>query len=90
MKLDLSYCGLRAAYIHRLNIDDTLISGIHELNLEGNPILQEVCSFTICSNLFFLDSKISRVCFIISIHVYREQTVVIVDVYQTDAQHIDY
>ncbi|KAF2284375.1 hypothetical protein GH714_021245 [Hevea brasiliensis] len=41
VKLDLSYCGLMSTYIHKLNIDDTLISGIHELNLEGNPILQE-------------------------------------------------
>ncbi|XP_012086071.1 protein TONSOKU isoform X1 [Jatropha curcas] len=41
VKLDLSYCGLRTAYIHKLNTEDTLICGIIELNLEGNPILQE-------------------------------------------------
>ncbi|XP_048233146.1 protein TONSOKU isoform X2 [Ricinus communis] len=41
VKLDLSYCGLTAAYAHQLNIEDTLVCGILELNLEGNPIMQE-------------------------------------------------
>lgn len=41
LKLDLSYCGLTSEYITRQNTDATLISGILELNLGGNPIMQE-------------------------------------------------
>ncbi|KAJ6991180.1 hypothetical protein NC653_019397 [Populus alba x Populus x berolinensis] len=40
VKLDLSYCGLMPAYTHMLSTD-TLICGILELNLAGNPIMQE-------------------------------------------------
>ncbi|KAL3528003.1 hypothetical protein ACH5RR_012659 [Cinchona calisaya] len=41
VKLDLSFCGLTADYIIRLNIEDCWINGILELNLGGNPIMQE-------------------------------------------------
>ncbi|KAJ6677814.1 PROTEIN TONSOKU [Salix viminalis] len=40
VKLDLSYCGLMPAYTRILSTD-TLICGILELNLAGNPIIQE-------------------------------------------------
>uniref|UniRef100_A0A6N2LC22 Protein TONSOKU n=1 Tax=Salix viminalis TaxID=40686 RepID=A0A6N2LC22_SALVM len=40
VKLDLSYCGLMPAYTRILSTD-TLICGILELNLAGNPIMQE-------------------------------------------------
>ncbi|XVF61874.1 hypothetical protein PTKIN_Ptkin08bG0169300 [Pterospermum kingtungense] len=41
LKLDLSYCGVTSAYIYELNTDVIFISGILELNLRGNPIMQE-------------------------------------------------
>uniref|UniRef100_A0A5B6ZRH6 Protein TONSOKU n=1 Tax=Davidia involucrata TaxID=16924 RepID=A0A5B6ZRH6_DAVIN len=41
VKLDLSYCGLSSQYIVRLNAGISLIGGIFELNLGGNPIMQE-------------------------------------------------
>ncbi|WCJ32134.1 tetratricopeptide repeat (TPR)-containing protein [Euphorbia peplus] len=41
VKLDLSYCGLTDTYIQKLNNDDNLVSGILELNLEGNPVRKE-------------------------------------------------
>ncbi|CAK7355042.1 unnamed protein product [Dovyalis caffra] len=41
VKLDLSYCGLMPAYSHILSTG-TLICGILELNLAGNPIMQEL------------------------------------------------
>ncbi|XP_021899947.1 protein TONSOKU [Carica papaya] len=40
-KLDLSYCGLTPLYIHKLNSNVTLMSAILELNVGGNPIMQE-------------------------------------------------
>ncbi|KAJ6419255.1 hypothetical protein OIU84_029382 [Salix udensis] len=40
VKLDLSYCGIMPAYTRILSTD-TLICGILELNLAGNPIMQE-------------------------------------------------
>lgn len=42
MKLDLSSCILTPDYIVRLNAEVSLVSGILELNLCGNPIMQEV------------------------------------------------
>lgn len=42
VKLDLSYCGLTFEYI--LNINVNSFCSILELNLEGNPIMLEVCS----------------------------------------------
>ncbi|XP_012572250.2 protein TONSOKU [Cicer arietinum] len=42
VKLDLSYCGLTSDYI--LNINVFSFWFILELNLEGNPIMLEVCS----------------------------------------------
>ncbi|XP_065875046.1 protein TONSOKU [Euphorbia lathyris] len=41
VKLDLSYCGLTATYIQKLNNNDNLVSSMLELNLEGNPIREE-------------------------------------------------
>lgn len=43
VKVDLSYCGITSVYTDRLNADASLASGIVELNLGGNPIMQEVC-----------------------------------------------
>ncbi|XP_057967784.1 protein TONSOKU isoform X2 [Malania oleifera] len=40
-KLDLSYCELTSQYIVKLNADFPLAGGIIELNLGGNPIMQE-------------------------------------------------
>lgn len=42
LKLDLSSCGLTSNYIVRLNAETSLITGITELNLGGNLILEEV------------------------------------------------
>lgn len=41
LKLDLSSCGLTSNYIVRLNAETSLITGITELNLGGNLILEE-------------------------------------------------
>ncbi|KAI3735773.1 hypothetical protein L6452_15286 [Arctium lappa] len=41
VKLDLSSCLLTSNYIMKLNTDASLISGILELNLGGNPLMQE-------------------------------------------------
>ncbi|KAK4840892.1 hypothetical protein QYF36_020698 [Acer negundo] len=41
VKLDLSYCGLTSTCVHKFNTDVSLARGIHELNLGGNPIMQE-------------------------------------------------
>ncbi|KAK0605730.1 hypothetical protein LWI29_030110 [Acer saccharum] len=41
VKLDLSYCGLTSTCILKFNSDVSLARGIHELNLGGNPIMQE-------------------------------------------------
>ncbi|KAK3023506.1 hypothetical protein RJ639_043790, partial [Escallonia herrerae] len=41
VKLDLSSCGLTSQYIVRLHAENSLINGILELNLGGNPIMQE-------------------------------------------------
>lgn len=43
VKLDLSSCGLTSQFISKLNDEISLISGVTELNLGGNPITQEVC-----------------------------------------------
>ncbi|XP_057495942.1 protein TONSOKU isoform X1 [Actinidia eriantha] len=41
VKLDLSSCGLTPHYILRLTAEISLITGILELNLGGNPFMQE-------------------------------------------------
>ncbi|XP_052206092.1 protein TONSOKU isoform X2 [Diospyros lotus] len=41
VKLDLSSCGLTSQYVGRLSAEFSLISGILELNLGGNLIMQE-------------------------------------------------
>lgn len=41
VKLDLSYCGLTSNYIVNINVN--YFGSILELNLEGNPIMLEVC-----------------------------------------------
>ncbi|KAK8524900.1 hypothetical protein V6N12_029752 [Hibiscus sabdariffa] len=41
LKLDLSFCGVTSTYISELNTNAMFISGILELNLQGNPIMQE-------------------------------------------------
>ncbi|TXG57458.1 hypothetical protein EZV62_015287 [Acer yangbiense] len=42
VKLDLSYCGLTSTCVHKFNADVSLARGIDELNLGGNPIMQEL------------------------------------------------
>ncbi|KAL3650013.1 hypothetical protein CASFOL_006416 [Castilleja foliolosa] len=44
VRLDLSFCGLTSDYIIRLRNEESLISGIIELDLSGNPIMKEGCS----------------------------------------------
>lgn len=44
VKLDVSSCGLTSHFLVRLHAKISLINGIIELNLGGNPITQEVCS----------------------------------------------
>lgn len=41
LKLDMSFCGITSSYIHKLGTDANLLSSIMELNLGGNPIMQE-------------------------------------------------
>ncbi|KAK8618830.1 hypothetical protein V6N13_132809 [Hibiscus sabdariffa] len=41
LKLDLSFCGVASTYISELNTNVFFISGILELNLQGNPIMEE-------------------------------------------------
>ncbi|XP_015891011.3 protein TONSOKU [Ziziphus jujuba] len=41
VKLDLSYCGLTSKYVLKINTNISLVCGIIELNLTGNPIMQE-------------------------------------------------
>ncbi|KAK8271273.1 hypothetical protein V6Z12_D11G252100 [Gossypium hirsutum] len=41
LKLDLSFCGVASTYIYELNTNAIFISGILELHLGGNPIMQE-------------------------------------------------
>ncbi|KAK4479542.1 hypothetical protein RD792_015059 [Penstemon davidsonii] len=41
LRLDLSFCGLTRDYIYSLGNEVALISGILELNLGGNPIMEE-------------------------------------------------
>ncbi|XP_021803194.1 protein TONSOKU-like isoform X2 [Prunus avium] len=41
VKLDLSYCGVTFIYVLKLSTDSSMICGILELNLSGNPIMQE-------------------------------------------------
>ncbi|PIN21063.1 Ran GTPase-activating protein [Handroanthus impetiginosus] len=41
VRLDLSFCGLTCDYIVRLRDEASLVSGIVELNLGGNPIMKE-------------------------------------------------
>ncbi|KAL6523140.1 hypothetical protein OROHE_016435 [Orobanche hederae] len=48
VRLDLSFCGLTSGYIVRLRDDTSLISGILELNLGGNPIMREVLVICKC------------------------------------------
>lgn len=43
VKLDLSYCGITSNNF--VNAGATLFSSILELNLQGNPIMPEVCCF---------------------------------------------
>ena len=42
VKLDLSSCGITSEYFSMRNTGICLINGILELNLGGNPIMQEV------------------------------------------------
>ncbi|KAK4416756.1 protein TONSOKU [Sesamum alatum] len=44
VRLDLSFCGLTCDYIVGLRDEASLINGILELNLGGNPIMKEGCS----------------------------------------------
>ncbi|KAK6117535.1 hypothetical protein DH2020_048714 [Rehmannia glutinosa] len=44
VRLDLSFCGLTSDYIVRLRDEASLVTGILELNLGGNPIMQEGCN----------------------------------------------
>lgn len=41
VKLDLSYCGLTFNFV--LNTSVNFFCSVIELNLEGNPIMPEVC-----------------------------------------------
>ncbi|KAE8696436.1 Protein TONSOKU [Hibiscus syriacus] len=41
LKLDLSFCGVACTYISEFNTNVMFINGILELNLRGNPIMQE-------------------------------------------------
>ncbi|KAK8989807.1 hypothetical protein V6N11_064223 [Hibiscus sabdariffa] len=41
LKLDLSFCGVASTYISELNTNAIFISSILELNLQGNPIMEE-------------------------------------------------
>ncbi|XP_034683390.1 protein TONSOKU [Vitis riparia] len=41
VKLDLSYCGLTSEYITNLNAEVPMVGGILEINLGGNPVMQE-------------------------------------------------
>ncbi|KAL9462342.1 hypothetical protein AB3S75_000365 [Citrus x aurantiifolia] len=41
VKLDLSYCGLESTCIHKFTASVSLVHGILELNLGGNPIMKE-------------------------------------------------
>ncbi|KAL6286684.1 hypothetical protein ACE6H2_011074 [Prunus campanulata] len=41
LKLDLSYCGVTSNYVLKLSTVSSMICGILELNLSGNPIMQE-------------------------------------------------
>lgn len=47
VKLDLSYCGLTSEYITNLNAEVPMVGGILEINLGGNPVMQEVCFLVI-------------------------------------------
>lgn len=47
LKLDLSYCGITSTFIYKLNVNVGLVHSILELNLGGNPIVQEVCYLSI-------------------------------------------
>lgn len=51
VRLDLSICGLTCDYIVGLKDEASLISGILELNLGGNPIMKEVCFFLLVYRL---------------------------------------
>lgn len=61
VKLDLSSCGLTSEYFAKLNIGTSSISGILELNLGGNPIMQQVhfLSYQAALGLFFVHSLAS-------------------------------
>lgn len=41
LKLDMSFCGITSSYVHKLGTDVNLLSSIIELNLGGNPLMQE-------------------------------------------------
>lgn len=58
LKLDLSFCGVASTYIYELNTNAIFISGILELHLGGNPIMQEVCLISDYNN--FIVYKYSR------------------------------
>lgn len=53
VKIDLSYCGLESTCIHKFSANFSLVHGVVELNLGGNPIMQEVCSTSIYDTLVF-------------------------------------
>ncbi|CAN6572828.1 unnamed protein product [Malus baccata var. baccata] len=41
VKLDFSKCEVTSNYVHKLSTDSSMICGIVELNLSGNPIMEE-------------------------------------------------
>lgn len=43
VKLDLAYCGLTSKYLVKFGGCISIIQRVHELNLSGNAIMQEVC-----------------------------------------------
>lgn len=55
VKLDLSYCGLESTCIRKFTASVSLVHGILELNLGGNPIMKEVCSTSVYGTLVIAD-----------------------------------
>ncbi|KAG6721658.1 hypothetical protein I3843_03G123000 [Carya illinoinensis] len=53
LKLDLSYCGLTYKYV--LGLKNDMATGILELNLAGNPILQELMNPQCCLRVLRLN-----------------------------------
>ncbi|KAL6276816.1 hypothetical protein ACE6H2_020417 [Prunus campanulata] len=57
VKLDLSYCGVTFIYVLKLSTDSSMICGILELNLSGNPIMQEELNLADNANLSISESS---------------------------------